>query len=98
MNPHNEPVQLVKIANFGDRAGAEYARGLLEGQGIAAEVIISDAGGWGNYLLIGSGGCWVTVKPEDVARASNVLQEYDAPVDPDELEAEAMSAEPPEDV
>lgn len=61
------------VATFRQRHTAELARGFLDDAGIAAAVRVDDAGGSLAGLTLSAGAARVLVRPEDVARAREVL-------------------------
>ena len=87
---------LVKVANFVDRLGAETAKSILESNGIDSQVLADDARGAGPQLLTGGMGAWVLVRNEDFEMAAELLKD-DPIIDQAALEDEAMSYPPPAD-
>jgi hypothetical protein len=62
------------IQTFATRHEAEFARSLLESQGIKAMVSADDGGGMRPDLALTSGGVKLYVLEENAARAEELLQ------------------------
>jgi hypothetical protein len=90
-------INQIKVANFVDRFHAEMAQSELAAAGITCQVIADDAGAADQFLLSGSGGVWLAVLQQDVEAALELL-DRNQPVNQEELEAEAMSYDPPADL
>jgi type III secretory pathway lipoprotein EscJ len=65
----------VPIGSFASRSEAEIVVGLLESEGIAAEISADDAGGAYPFDL--AGGPWVVVDESDAEAAREVLARSD---------------------
>jgi hypothetical protein len=67
--------EFVSVGNYLDRFGAELDRETLKANGIDSFVQADDAGSVDPFLLSGSGGAWLVVRPEDADKAKALLAE-----------------------
>ena len=63
------------VRSFASRFEAGFAQGFLESSGIWSWVQADDSGGTRPYLLMGSGGVFLLVRPADFENASRLLNE-----------------------
>ncbi|MEX2504078.1 MAG: DUF2007 domain-containing protein [Egicoccus sp.] len=89
---------MARIERFTSRIHAEMAKSVLETNGIAAYVSGDDAGGLHPELPYGIGGTVVVVADERYEDALAILDdELEDLAGPDDLDAQALAAEPPGD-
>jgi len=67
--------KLVSIKTYPDRLGAEFARNLLESNGIKAVVSADDEGGQNPFLLRATGGARLMIQEEDGEAALRLLED-----------------------
>lgn len=64
----------VCVKTFSNRWEAEFARSLLESEGIRSIVSADDCGGWRPDLALATGGVRLLVLEENAKRAIEVLE------------------------
>ena len=66
---------LVAVKTYSDRLGAEFAKNILESNGIKAMILADDEGGQLPYLLAATGGARLMIQEKDREAALLLLED-----------------------